>query len=129
MKQVSDLCRPLILEIEQDPSVEDFTSVELQTLTNELLSYHDELLNDVEPNYVGSNDVSSNDVESIEGHNISGVNSLKWYPIRLTRDCHEFLDFIKEEKSWSKAKAIVSEKTGNTAFEFIKAILFKFASI
>ena len=43
-------------------------------------------------------------------------------PFNLTWKGHEFLDAIRQEKTWSKIKEIIKDKGGNLSFDVIKAV-------
>jgi hypothetical protein len=43
-------------------------------------------------------------------------------PFNLTWKGHEFLDAIRQEKTWSKIKEIIKNKGGTLSFEVIKAV-------
>lgn len=112
MKRDLDLCRTLLLAIEDDPTVTGLKTYEVKGAGEEQVSYHVKLLYEA---------------GLIEAHNGSGLNAFRWYPIRLTWQGHEFLDAARDDTRWNKAKAFAREKTGSLVFEFVKAALFKVA--
>lgn len=114
MKRDLDLCRTLLLELEEDPAVTGMKNLEVDGVTEEQVSYHVKLLHEA---------------GLIEAHDASALNSFRWYPIRLTWQGHEFLDAARDEARWDKAKAFAREKTGSLAFEFVKVALFKVAGL
>ena len=43
----------------------------------------------------------------------------------MTWEGHDFLDSIKNEKIWKKAKEIIKEKGGSVPFEVLKSLILK----
>ena len=110
MRRNPDLCRALLLELEEDPNLIGLKIYQVEGFTDDEISYHVKLLYEA---------------GLIEAHNASAMNSFKWFPLRLTWQGHEFLDAARDDTRWNKAKNIVKDKTGALSFEVIKDVLLK----
>lgn len=110
MRRDPDLCRALLLALEDDPKLSGSKNYTVEGFSEEEISYHVKLLHEA---------------GFIEARDASTMNSFKWYPLRLTWQGHEFLDAARDDTRWEKAKDIVKDKTGALSFEVIKEVLLK----
>ncbi|MEP3073688.1 DUF2513 domain-containing protein [Maricaulis sp.] len=113
MKRDMDLCREILFavhESDEDPrrwvSLDDLVAKHSQ----QVISYHVVLLAEA---------------ELIEATNLStmGPNGYRHLPSRLTWKGQEFLDSVRKDTLWEKAKQMTLEKTGGLSFQALSAAI------
>ncbi len=112
MKRDMDLIRRLLLEIEQRSDGFTGLTLKLEGVDRKTIGYHLKIMN------------QGKLVHAYEGTSSAG---LAFRPAGLTWDGHEFLDKIRDESTWTKAKAIAVEKGAGLSFDVLKALVTKFA--
>ena len=110
MNRDMDLARNILLQIEAAPYNE--VHLDLCGRNPDEIAYHVMLLAEA---------------GLIEALDASGMGDFQWIPQRLTWEGHEFLDAARSETVWNRAKDLLKEKGGGTAFEVLKALLIQLA--
>lgn len=108
MRRDLDLCRQILLLLEETPNCTNETEFRIAGVEPEVVSYHVKLLSD------------AGLIEAIDASDFGG---LKWIPLRLTWSGHEFIDATRSDTIWRKAKDKAQSVTGSLGFEAIKAAL------
>jgi hypothetical protein len=90
MKRDMELCRELLLKVEELPFDGRFHDVAVEGRSDEEITYHIMLLDEA---------------GLIEAEDLSTLSSICWKPKRLTYSGHEFLDGARSDTVWQKAKA------------------------
>jgi hypothetical protein len=110
MKRDLDLIRQLLMVVENSEAATLNPSYGL-TPGDQRVQYHLRLLVDA---------------GLVRGVGLTGEGSVC---VRLTWDGHELLELIRNEQLWERAKRLVSEKTGGSAVEAIRAVLRKWTEM
>ena len=108
MKRDMDLCRKILLKIENHGQVMGVMNIKVEGYTEKEISYHVMLLSEV---------------DLIEALDMSDRSGHDWKPQRLTWEGHEFLEASRNDNIWENAKRIITEKTGGVTFDVLKALL------
>lgn len=109
MKRDMELCRKILLEIEEFPTNEKIDNLEIDGYSDEQVSYHCKLLQEAEL-------ISDYKVDRfIDGTSIFRVGSLTWKG-------HDFLDKIREDTVWDKTKATIKAKGLPMILDVIKEV-------
>lgn len=109
MQRDMDLIRQILLDIESAKTFIGFLDITIEGYGDKEISYHIMLLD--QAGYIVANDTGSGG----------------WRAVSLTWDGHEFLDTARDDTQWNKAKTMIKEKVGSTAFEIIKQVLYEMA--
>lgn len=104
MKRDFELLKKILIEIENFPDVKR-RSIQINGYSPQELNYHIGLLHEA---------------NLLKGKSHSDDS---WFVSSLTWEGHEFLDAIKNDTVWKKAKQIISEKGGNISVEVLKTLL------
>jgi hypothetical protein len=108
MKRDPELCRDLLLKVEELPFDGRFHDVVVEGRSDEEITYHIMLLDEA---------------GLIEAEDLSTLSGMCWKPKRLTYSGHEFLDAARSDTVWQKAKAWTMKTTGTVALEGLKLAL------
>jgi hypothetical protein len=111
MKRDMDLCRQVLLKLEDAPPGRGFINpfeIEGQTDEDGVLTEHIRLLDEA---------------GLIEAMDLSSMSEYCWRPIRLTFEGHDFLAAAKNDTIWQKAKAKVLSTTGTLTLDALKLAL------
>ena len=109
MKRDLDLCRAILLAIEQHAS-SNAPTVEIHGYSREQIEYHEQLLADAGLVIYSTSTSPVPVVICFQGL------------IRMTWSGHDFLDAARHPARWQKAKAL-AESAGGVTFDVLKAIL------
>jgi len=114
MKRNLDLARAILLHIEADENPGQYKVIgELDGFSQPEVHYHLRLLVDA---------------GLIEGSNRSAPSGgIFFLAGDLTWAGHEFLESSRDEGAWSRAKQLVSAKTGGLSFDIVRALLIELA--
>ena len=105
MRRDMDLCRQILFEIEKNDEVPiGWISIDIAGRSNTEVSYN--VLQLAEAGLVEARDISTDD-------------GLDVRPVRLRWSGHEFLDAVRKDTIWNKAKEIVKAKSGGLAFDLL----------
>lgn len=105
MKRDMDLVRNILFELEKLEHDGRWVDLKIVGVAELTMTEHIRLM--AEADLIDAIDLSS----------MSGPN---WKPKRITWHGHEFLDLIRSQTIWEKAKTIVKEKTGGLAIEALE---------
>ena len=109
MKRDMDLCRDILLNLEEKPFAAGTFKVEIAGKSEQDVSYHLKLLAQA---------------GLVEAENLSrSSQNMKWRANSLTWDGHEFLEASRNQGTWDRVKGILNEKSVGMSFEFVKALL------
>jgi hypothetical protein len=112
MKRDMDLIRAILFRIERsDTTGSGRPDVIFERHSQEKVSYH--VLLAAQAGFIKARDLTN-----------SG-SKLDVRPIHLTWAGHEFIDAVRSDTLWEKAKSISREKTGTVSFEALKIVLSK----
>jgi hypothetical protein len=114
MKRDMDLIRRILLDTEASDLTDGFDHL--------VLDYGDDLAKQVQYQIL-----QLKEAKLIETEEEAGIQTLDYWPTRLTWAGHEFLDAIRKDTLWQKVKAVAVEKTGGLGFEIVKALATKLA--
>lgn len=115
MKQDVELCRKILMAVEQSPDADGSRGivVSIDGYSPGEISYHVRLL----------------DEEGLlEAKNDSTLDGLNFKPKRLTSNGHKFLAATKEESAWTKLKSMVRDKGGNLSMAVLTRLVIKAAT-
>ena len=104
MKRSMDLCRAILLHLEESDSSSAPQCISVVGVSEDEVSYHVKLLADA---------------GLIEALDFSDLSSSQWSPICLTWEGHEFLDAARDDTIWNKAKA----QAGDVPIQVLKELL------
>jgi hypothetical protein len=116
MKRDMDLVRRILMDIEACPEADaqpGYLQLDFEGHSTEEVMYHVQLLGEA---------------GLIETQDQSDLAGFRIFPQRLTWQGHEFLDAIRKDTIWEKAKSIALEKTGALGFEALKVVSLKLAA-
>jgi hypothetical protein len=116
MKRDIELVRKLLIYLEEKPNDKIIMKLELNGHDKNEVMYHF-ILMDQAGLIRCEREVSSTTSDRV----------IKVYPLSLTWQGHEFLEASRNEKTWSKAKALIKSKSGGIAFDVLKALLISMA--
>jgi len=105
MKRDMELVRLILLKIEEHPHAMGFVPLEFEGVPDDVVSYHVKLLADH---------------GIIEATNASSLRGICWRAKRLTWDGHDFIEAIREESNWSRAKKWVLDAGKLVTIETLK---------
>ena len=105
-----ELIRDILLQLEEKPFELGWHDIEIESYTEEEISYHVMLLHEA---------------GLIEAINLSSDDGMEWKAKYLTWFGHEFLDASRDNTRWRKAITIVKEKGGGLAFDILKEVLIQ----
>lgn len=109
MKRDMELCRKILLEIEEFPTSEKIDNLEIDGYSDEQVSYHCKLLQEAEL-------ISDYKVDRfINGTSTFRVGSLTWKG-------HDYIDKIREDTIWNKTKETIKSKGLPMIFSVIEHI-------
>ena len=103
-----DLIRAVLIETEKLPDDGAFYDIAVEGFTEAEISNHVRLCDEA---------------GFIEGQDLTTLESVCWKPKRLTYEGHEFLDSIRSDTVWEKAKALTLKSTGTLTIEGLKFAL------
>ena len=113
MKRDMDLARHILFAIEEhDGDPLRYIDLKISGRTDREVSYHVMLLGEA---------------RLVEVKNYGNANRFEYRPRRLTWEGHEFLDAVRDDTVWKRAKSETLAKTGQLTFEVIKATLMGLA--
>ena len=112
MKRDMDLAREILFAIEENDDEPGTMEIELPGRSALYVSYHVTLLAEA---------------GLIEAENTTSMDQYEYLPTRLTWAGHEFLDAVRDDTVWKRAKSETLAKTGQLTFEVIKATLMGIA--
>ena len=110
MKRDMDLCRDILLNLEEKPFAPGTIKVEIDGKTEQEVSYHLRLL--AQAGLVEAEDLSKS------------TQNMKWRANSLTWDGHEFLEASRNQGTWDRVKGTLTEKSVGMSFDIVKALLF-----
>ena len=110
MKRDFNLIRAILLALEENETVIGFSTLEIDGVTEEQVSYHVRLL------------FQAGLIDALDA---SAMNSFHWLPGLLTWDGHEFLDASRDETRWKSAQNLILEKGGDLGFDVLKDVLVR----
>jgi hypothetical protein len=113
MKRDMELVREILLQTEASPDVKGIAELDIENHSEDEVSYHVKIM--AEAGLVTAIDLST------------GM-TFCWRPSGLTWQGHEFLDAIRNDTVWSKAKEIVTEKGGAIPFAVLQQLVIKIAA-
>ena len=116
MKRDMDLIREILLWIEENIPWGEQHEVAIEKRDPGAVGFHVVLLR--EAGLIVAHETSPSTVPLPE-------HAAELKVTRLTWDGCEFLDAARDEKTWSRAKAEVSEKSGGLSFEIMKSVLIE----
>ena len=108
MKRDMELVRAILIELEQCPDQGDCHEIHIPDHTDDEISSHVELMQEA---------------GLVEAIDFSSFDGKCWKPQRLTWDGHEFLDAVRSDTVWAKAKDKVMSTTGTLTLEALKVAL------
>lgn len=108
MKRDMSLIRAVLIEVEKLPDDDHFYDISVAGFTESEISNHVRLLDEA---------------GFVEAQDLSAIDSVCWKPVRLTYQGHEFLDGIRSDTVWEKAKTLVLNSTGTLTIEGLKLAL------
>ena len=111
MKRDMDLCRDILLKLEDEPFDPGLVKVEISGKTEEEISYHLMLLN--QAGLVKAVDL------------LNSTQRMKWRAMFLTWDGHEFLEASRNQGIWDRTKKAIADKSVGMSFEIVKALLIE----
>lgn len=112
MKRDMELCRRILLDLENKSFGAGLIMLEYKDIDPAVVAYHIKLLDDV---------------GLIEAEDISSLSRLRWRVKSITWEGHDFLDAIKEDSRWAKAKDFVKQGGKILTLETLKeAVRFLF---
>jgi hypothetical protein len=117
MKRDMDLLRDILIQVELSPNfwepdsvIEKEVEIEIPEYSKKEINYHLKLLVDSGFLYT------------------QGNGSLRYrHIVGLTWNGHEFLDLMREDTIWNRAKEVM-KKTGGMAFEVLLKVLLEYAT-
>lgn len=110
MKREMDLCRKILLEVEEKGNPGLLMDFYIESYTLEQISYHIQLLQQA---------------KLVDTEIVLGSSGKHWLIYGLTWDGHEFLDAARNDTFWEKAKDIFVNKGAPFSFDVLKEILVK----
>ena len=110
MKRNMDLCRDILLNLEAQPFGPGVIEVKIDDISAQEVSYHLMLL--AQAGLVEAEDLSNS------------TQKMKWRASCLTWDGHEFLEASRNQTTWNRVKATMTEKSVGMSIDIVKALLF-----
>lgn len=108
MKRDMDLAREILFQMEASDNIDGWTIITLNDKNQEIISYHIKLLFQA---------------HLIEADHIADNKNSEWKAKTITWQGHEFLDAIRDDSNWKKAKGFIISKGGSITFEALKISL------
>jgi DNA-binding transcriptional ArsR family regulator len=105
VKRDMELCRRILIELESKPFSTGLIEIEFDDVSPEDVAYHIKLLKEA---------------GLIDAEDISTMGRLRWRAKSITWDGHDFIEAIKDDSRWSKAKDFVIEGGKVVTLETIK---------
>jgi len=112
MKRDLDLCRRILLAIEEHPGAMLDYEPKFSGVSDETVTYQVGLL------------VQAGLVQAADARTTDGPT---WIALTMTWDGHEFLDVARDETLWQRAKADLGDKVKSVSLEVLKAVLVDLA--
>jgi predicted ArsR family transcriptional regulator len=109
MKRDLDLCRRILLAIEEHPDARLDDEPEFPDVPSEVVSYHIQLL-------VNAGLISAEPTGW-------GRGRPQWIVLRLTWAGHEFLDTARDDKVWDGAKKRIGDTVKSVSLDVLKSVL------
>jgi hypothetical protein len=106
MKRDMDLCRDLMRQIANSPTLDGPVEVAVEGRSNDEVSYHLHILRQA---------------GLIEAIDFSSLSGMAYRPLRLTWEGNEFLDATRDETIWTRAKAGFGKAGGALTFDLVLA--------
>jgi len=110
MEKDMDLCRKILFKIEEEFDSTAIYNLEIKGYTFNQVAYHCKLLYDANLISEYKAQYADNEIYTFS------VSSLTW-------EGHDFLDKIKEDTTWNKAKNIINDKVLPMTFDVIKTVV------
>jgi hypothetical protein len=104
MRRDMDLCRAVLLQLEEREQGAGWVEIEIPGFSYEQITHHIRLLDEA---------------GLIDAENLSNMSGAVWKAKRLTWAGHEFID-AASDTVWHKTKTLVREKTGVLTLEALK---------
>jgi hypothetical protein len=108
MTRNMDLIRGVLIETEKLPDDDAMHDISVEGYTDTEISNHVRLCDEA---------------GFIDAFDLSTMQGVCWKPKRLTYEGHEFLDGIRSDTVWEKAKALTLKSTGTLTIEGLKFAL------
>jgi hypothetical protein len=108
MQRDMDLCRKILLEIEDAGFANYFSRIDIDGYTQEQIHYHIWLLH------------SAGLIDAFDSSTTEGP---KWHARKMTMAGHEFLEMSRNDTTWGKAKNFIIEKGQTLTIEALKIVL------
>jgi hypothetical protein len=108
MKRDMNLIRAVLIEAEKLPDDDAMHDISVEGFTDAEISNHVRLCDEA---------------GFVDAYDLSTLDGVCWKPIRLTYEGHEFLDGIRSDTVWEKAKALTLKSTGTLTVEGLKFAL------
>jgi hypothetical protein len=105
MKRDMDLCRAILLDLEEREQGAGWVEIDIPEFSREQITHHIRLLDEA---------------GLIDAEDLTNMSGSEWKAKRLTWAGHEFIDAARSDTVWQKTKTIVREKTGVLTFEALK---------
>ncbi len=113
MKRDMELCRRILIELVSKPFSPGLIEIEFDDVSPEDVAYHIKLLGEA---------------GLIDAEDISTMGRLRWRAKSITWYGQDFIDAIKDDSRWSKAKEFVTESgkvvTVETLIFAVKSLFF-----
>lgn len=107
MKRDMDLIRDILLIVESAVGMIELSNAGIKSHSDNEIGYHLEML--IDHGYIDG------DVKTSWGGDYIQMTAKA-----LTLDGHDFLDAMRDNKVWSKAKKVISDTVGSTTLSVIK---------
>ena len=111
MRRDMDLCRDILLSLQDAPFGPGAIKVEINGKTEEEISYHLMLLD--QAGLLDAKDLSKS------------TQNMKWRANFLTWDGHEFLEASRNQGIWDQTKKVFADKSVGISFEILKTLLIE----
>jgi hypothetical protein len=108
MKRDIDLCREILRQIADSPSVDAPVEVAAEGRSDDEITYQLHILRQA---------------ELIEAVNMSSFSGMAYKPLRLTWKGNEFLDAARDDTIWNRAKGRFVGAAGALTFDLLLAAL------
>jgi len=109
MKRDMDLVRKILLAVEElPPTIVQPRTLSIPDASDPIVNEHVHLLDEA---------------GLIEAIDASTRGSAAWIPMRLTWEGHEFLESMRNESVWNKAKSELASRGLGFSFDLMKAAL------
>jgi len=114
MQRDMDLCRAILLKLEQDQEPNQGQGkIDVEGYSAALISYNIKMLSQA---------------EYVEALDMSGFNDSDWRAMSLTWKGHEFLDATRDNGIWRKVKAELKDRATSAPFALIQQLAMKYVA-